>query len=285
MESSHLFEDFVQPVSPAAGYIGGKRRLSKPLVRAIDMIPHYSYAEVFLGMGGVFLRRARRPRAEFVNDWSEDVSNFFRILQRHYVAFLEFQRFQLTSRAGFERLLKVDPSTLTDLERAARFLYLQRLAFGGKVTARSFGVDARQSGGFDVTKLQPLLEHLHERMAGVTIERLPWSAFVARYDHADTLFYLDPPYFGCERDYGADLFDRGQFQKMADQLATIEGQFVLSINDVPEIRSTFAAFQIVSVGLFYSIAEGAPVEAQELIITNCRTIDIERLFPNATRVS
>ena len=42
-------------------------------------------------------------------------------------------RFQLTTRAEFERLAATDPATLTDLERAARFIYLQRTAFGGKV--------------------------------------------------------------------------------------------------------------------------------------------------------
>jgi DNA adenine methylase len=35
------------------------------------------------------------------------------------------------------------------------------------------------------------------------IECLPWSDFVARYDSPTTLFYLDPPYWGSETDYGA----------------------------------------------------------------------------------
>jgi hypothetical protein len=46
-------------------------------------------------------------------------------------------------RAEFERLCALPPDRLTDLQRAARFLYLQRLAFGGKVSGRNFGVDAR----------------------------------------------------------------------------------------------------------------------------------------------
>jgi DNA adenine methylase len=69
------------------------------------------------------------------------VATFFRILQRHYVPFMDMLRWQVTSRAGFERLRRQDPSTLTDLERAARFLYLQKLSFGGKVSGRVFGVD------------------------------------------------------------------------------------------------------------------------------------------------
>lgn len=280
-ESSPLFDDFIDPVSPPAAYIGGKRRLARRLTRAIDMIPHQSYGEVFMGMGGVFLRRGRRPRAEYVNDWSEDVATFFRILQRHYVAFLDMLRYQLTTRSNFERLMRVDPSTQTDLERAARFLYLQRLAFGGKVSGRSFGVDAANSGGFDVTKLQPMLEQLHERLAGVTIERLPWSDFIRRYDRPDMLFYLDPPYHGSEGDYGAGMFDRSEFASMAEQLRRIEGQFLLSINDVPEIRETFSGFAMATVDLQYSVGNRMPINARELIITNCREVSIERMVPNS----
>src|SRR5690606_28459345 len=128
----------VRPARPVAPWVGGKRNLAKRLVAMISEIPHRTYAEPFVGMGGVFLRRDRRPQAEVINDWSYDVANLFRILQRHYVAFMDMLRFQLTTRSEFERLLRVDASTLTDLERAARFLYLQRLVFGGMPTSGSF---------------------------------------------------------------------------------------------------------------------------------------------------
>jgi DNA adenine methylase len=50
-------------------------------------------------MGGVFFRRDQRP-SEVINDWSEDVATFFRILQRHYVPFMDMLRWQVTSRAA-----------------------------------------------------------------------------------------------------------------------------------------------------------------------------------------
>lgn len=109
----------VQPIRPAAGYIGGKRNLARRLVALIGATPHALYAEPFVGMGGVFLRRDRRPAVEVINDWSEDVATFFRILQRHYVAFVDMLRFQLTTRAGFERLMRTDPSTLTMADQLA----------------------------------------------------------------------------------------------------------------------------------------------------------------------
>lgn len=277
MVSTPLFSELVEDVHPAAAYIGGKRKLSRLLCRAIDRIPHRTYGEVFMGMGGVFLRRSRAAPAEFINDWSEDVSTFFRILQRHYIAFLDMLRFQLATRAGFERLLKVDPTTQTDLERAARFLYLQRLAYGGKVTGRSFGVDPHNASGFDMSKIAPLLEAIHERLTGVTIERLPWSDFVRRYDTPDTLFYLDPPYFGSEGDYGKDLFDRSQFNAMAEQLASIGGRFLLSLNDHPEVRRIFARFAMADVQLLYTIS-GMPTEARELVISNLDQAELEKVL-------
>ncbi|MGG2339426.1 DNA adenine methylase, partial [Salmonella enterica] len=94
--------------------------------------------------------------------------------------FLDMLRWQVTSRAGFEKLLAIPPDSLTDLERSARFLYLQRLAFGGKVQGRTFGVSHGMPARFDVTKLTPMIEAVHERLSGVVIERLPWARFLTR---------------------------------------------------------------------------------------------------------
>jgi len=256
----------VRPVKPAAPYIGGKRNLARRLVDLIEATPHKTYAEPFVGMGGVFLRRRTRPAAEVVNDYSCDVATFYRVLQRHYVPFLDMLRFQITTRAEFERLIAVDPATLTDLERAARFLYLQRTAFGGKVNGRNFGVSHHRPGRFDITRLGAVLEELHERLAGVIIERLPWQAFVARYDTPETLFYLDPPYYGCEDDYGLGMFSADDFAAMAEQLAGIEGRFILSLNDRPEVRTIFARFRIEPVATHYGLAGTGAQIAREVII-------------------
>lgn len=106
-------------------------------------------------MGGVFFRRQLVPRAEVINDISGDVITLFRILQRYYPQFMETLKFQVSSRKEFERLSNCAPSTLTDLERAARFLYLQCLAFGGKVSGRSFGVDTTGPARFNISRLGP----------------------------------------------------------------------------------------------------------------------------------
>lgn len=270
---SNLFP--VRSVKPVAGYIGGKRNLAKRLTALIARIDHTTYAEPFVGMGGIFLRRASRPKAEVINDISGDVITLFRILQEHYPYFIDMLKWRLTSRAEFERLLRQNPETLTDLQRAARFLYLQRAAFGGKVAGRTFGVDPGSPARFDVTRLEPMLADVHERLAGVVIERLPYGDFIARYDRPGTLFYLDPPYWNCETDYGAGVFSREDFARLAEQLGAIRGQFLLSINDTPGVRETFAAFPMLEVETSYSIstsASGRAKPAGELIITNIPTL-------------
>lgn len=257
----------VDPVSPPAAYIGGKRQLARRICDQIALAPHSIYAEPFVGMGGVFFRRTSAPRAEFINDRSGDVVNLFRILQRHYPQFMDTLRFQITSRQEFERLKASDPATLTDLERAARFLYLQRLTFGGKVAGRSFGVNRDGGSRFNLNTLAPLLQDVHERLASVVIENLDWQVFVDRYDRPETLFYLDPPYWGTEDYYGKELFNRDQYEVMAERLARIKGRFILSINDVPEIRSIFSAFDIEDVTLTYTASGGKGKSVREVIIS------------------
>ncbi|MBI1214564.1 MAG: DNA adenine methylase [Alphaproteobacteria bacterium] len=261
----------VKPTKPVAAYIGGKRALAKTIIRQIDTVPHEAYAEPFVGMGGIFLRRASRPKTEVINDAKYDVANLFRVLQRHYQAFIDHLKWKVTSRAEFNRLTDTAPETLTDLERAARFLYLQRVAFGGNPSGKNFGVDAHGGGRFNLTRLEPMLEEVYERLAGVVIECLDYKEFIERYDHKGVLFYLDPPYWGSEGDYGKGLFSRDEFAQMAVILNGIKGRFILSLNDCAEVRKTFAGFHLLPVKTVYTISGHAqPKKVGELLISNVK---------------
>jgi DNA adenine methylase len=249
-ESEHVA---VTPAEPPARWIGGKRHLAKRICAVLASTPHDAYAEPFVGMGGVFLRRAMRPRVEVINDASGDVVTLFRVLQRHPEALLRELRWRPAMRAEWERLREVRDQDLTDIERAARFLYVQTLAFAGKVTGQNFGVDPSSPFNFDLRRLEPRLKRIHDRLTDVVIEHLDWLDFIGRYDRPGTLFYLDPPYWGSEGDYGSQLFIRGDFQRLADKLVSIEGRFLLSINDRPEIRALFSWADIQAVETRYTL--------------------------------
>lgn len=256
------------PVRPVAPYIGGKRNLARRVIERLRIIPHETYVEPFVGMGGIFLRRPFRVTSEVINDISCDVATLFRILQRHYVAFMDMLRWQITSRTEFERLTAAGADSLTDLERAARFLYLQRTAFGGKVSGRHFGVSVGSAGRFDVTKLASILEDVHDRLTGVVIERMPWPDLLDRYDRPGTLFYLDPPYWGSETDYGLGVFCKADFELLAVKLARLKGCFIMSLNDRTEVRRVFSSFPMEAVPTTYSISSGGAKPVGELLITS-----------------
>lgn len=258
----------VRPIRTLAGYVGGKRQLSATLCERIAAIPHAIYAEPFVGMGGVFFKRSAAPKVEVVNDISRDVAGLFRILQRHYQPFLDMLKWQVTSRAEFERLVAQDPDTLTDLERAARFLYIQRLSFGGKVTGRTFGIDTSSPARFDITRLATLLEAAHERLAGVWIECLSYDRFIERWDRPGTLYYVDPPYWGTEHYYGKDAFSRADFERLEERLRGLQGRFIMTVNDVPEIREMFHWAEIEAAELTYTAGGGDKTKAaREVIIS------------------
>ena len=110
----------VSSAEPPAPWIGGKRHLAKRICQVLASTPHDAYCEVFLGMGGVFLRRSVRPAVEVINDVSGDVVTLFRVLRSHPEALLRELRWRPAMRVEFDRLKAAAAHDLTDIERAAQ---------------------------------------------------------------------------------------------------------------------------------------------------------------------
>lgn len=257
----------VEPMPGLAPWIGGKRHLARRICERIARIPHRCYAEPFVGMGGVFLRRSARARSEAINDFHGEVANLFRIVQRHADALWAELELQLATKAEFDRLRGVDPAGLTDIERAARFLQLQASCFGGR-PGGVFGRDPKTRARFVPSRYRHIIRAVHRRLEGVYIDGLPYQDFIGRWDRPDTLFYLDPPYWGCETDYGRGLFGREDFERLAGLLRGLKGRFILSLNDVPEVRDLFAWARIEEEPVTYHLGHGKRVT--ELVITTGR---------------
>lgn len=171
----------------------------------------------------------------------------------------------MTSRQVFKWLQETPPETLTDVQRAARFFYLQQQSFGGKVTGQSFGT-ATTAPAINLLRIEENLSAAHLRLAGGTyIEQLDWKACIEKYDRPHTLFYLDPPYWETEG-YGVP-FPWDQYTQMAEALGRIKGKAVVSINDHPAIRECFKAFDMEALKLDYTVGGAANrVERGELVI-------------------
>jgi DNA adenine methylase len=244
-------------------WMGGKRRLADMLLRRFP--PHECYVEVFAGGAAVFF--ARRPAdVEVLNDINGDLINLYRVVTYHFDEFARQFRWSLTSRHVFSWMQATRPETLTDVQRAARFFYLQHQCFGGKVTGQNFGT-ATTHPAINLLRIKESLSAAHQRLAGgVYIEQLEWADCIERYDRPHTLFYLDPPYWQTEG-YGVP-FPWSEYERMAGMLREIKGKAILSINDHPAIRECFAGYDMEALKINYAVGGGVNQggESGELVI-------------------
>lgn len=224
-----------------------------------------TYVEAFAGGAQVFFHK-EPSQVEVLNDLDGEVVNFFRVCQSHHEELLRYLRFILVSRRTFTQLKATNPEGLTDIQRAARYFYLLKNSFAGLVRNPNYHLSVAQPPSFNVTKLPELIEAAHRRLARVQIESLPYQDILQRYDRPTTLFYLDPPYFGRKL-YRFNLSDK-DFEELAFRLRNLRGMFVLSLNDVPEVRKIFSKFRFQEIDLHYTSQRKAGKRYPELLITN-----------------
>lgn len=244
-------------------YIGGKNRLAK---RVIEIFPeHTTYVEAFAGGAKVFFRKAP-SKVEVLNDLDGEIVNFYRVCQQHYEELLRYFKYAVVSRTWFDLLKKSDPATLTDIQRAARYLYLLRNCFASLVRNPVYHRNVIQPPSFNLESLPELIENAHKRLERVQLECAEYDEVIHRFDRPTTLFYLDPPYWGRKL-YRHNLGE-ADFEKLAGQLKRIRGKFILSLNDVPEVRELFGDFYILGVELHYTSQKAAGKRYKEVLITN-----------------
>lgn len=247
-------------------YLGGKSNLTKKI---IPLIPeHTCYCEVFAGAAWLLFKK-EPSQVEIINDINTDLVTLYRVVKNHLEEFVRYLKWILVAKDQFEIFKNSDPITLTDIQRAVRFYFLLKTGYGGKVTEHYFTISTVRKSSFNLLRIEEELSAAHLRLANVFIDNQPYEKFITKHDRPHTLFYLDPPYFGCEDYYGKGIFNQNDFKKLNDLLSTIKGKFILSINDVPEIRDVFDGFNFNEVETRYNI-QGRSINhrARELLITN-----------------
>lgn len=255
-------------MSSPISWPGGKRLLAK---RIAEMHPkHTCYASVF--GGGLWDIFKKAPsKCEVVNDINGDLMNFWRVIkEKPYQLLLEMQ-WELVSRQSFlkNKAELEGRAALTDVEKAKRFFYVLKTSFAGKGTV--YGYVRTDQVKMNLVDLEEIILATHDRLKRVNIECLDWRKFIPKYDSADTLFYLDPPY-RCKtskRIY-VQSFTDDDYIAFRDCLEGVKGKFILSINDDEFIRRTFSGFKIEGIETLYSLSAKGTTKAKELLIKNFR---------------
>jgi DNA adenine methylase len=247
--------------SPIIPWLGGKRRLADLLIPRFPK--HTCYVEVFAGGAALYFLRPQ-AEVEVINDINGDLVNLYRVVKHHLEAFVHEFKWALSSRTMFKWLQDTPSETLTDLQRAAKFFYLQHHCFGGKVDGQSYGT-ATTAPPVNLLRIEEQLSAAHLRLSSTYIEHLHWRECMKKYDREHSFFYLDPPYYETAG-YGVD-FPFSEYEVMADVMRNLKGKAMLSINDHPEIRRVFAGLHMESLDIKYTVGGGArAADRKELVI-------------------
>jgi len=252
------------PTKPFIPWMGGKSRLSDKI---LPLFPeHTCYVEVFAGAAALFFKK-EPTKVEVLNDLNGELINLYRVIQHHLEEFIRQFKWAISSRQVFEWEKQKAPETLTDIQRAARFYYLQKLAFGGKQVGQCYGTATTTAPRLNLLRFEEDLSDAHLRMSRTNVEQLDWQECVKRYDRKHTLFYLDPPYWGTAG-YGVE-FGMDQYEQMARLARLVKGKMIISVNDHPEMRRVFDGLNYKRVPITYTVGgAGGRTPKHELIIMN-----------------
>lgn len=181
----------MQQAQPMLAWPGGKRRLAKHI---LPLIPtHTCYVEPFAGAGAIYFLK-QPSKVEVLNDINGDLINLYRVVKWHFEEFYRQFKYALSSRQVFDWHKQEVPDTLTGIQRAARFFYLQKLGFGGKVPANTFGTATTRPPRLNLLRMEEDLSAVHLRLQGTFIEHLSWERVIEKYDCPHSFFFIDPPY-------------------------------------------------------------------------------------------
>jgi DNA adenine methylase len=230
----------VKAVRPVLRWLGRKSRLMKHL---LPLVPeHVCYCEPFAGSLAMLLAKPR-AKVEVVNDLNGDLVALYRNLQFHLPAVSAELDWLFSSRKNFADFLQ-QPG-LTELQRAARFLLVNRTSFGGNMN--SFGVAKTAGGGVGFNKqvLGAVLGPVKERLNGVVIENISYERCFGNYDSKDSFFFIDPPYLGTvQKAYASWTED--DLRLFRKRVGKLQGKWVVTLNDVPFNRDLFAGCNILA---------------------------------------
>lgn len=222
------------------GWIGGKSHLKNQI---ISLIPSdcNRYIEVCGGAGWVLFGKDKIKGQKEI-DW--------------------LQSRKLFSQYRYEIENQVE---LTDLQRAARYLYLIKCSFGSN--RNSFATAPKT-----IYNIVSELPKYKERLKSVIIENRDFEDLIKTYDRDSALFYVDPPYVASERYYNRNYtkFNKDDHIRLNAVLKGIKGRFILSYNDCDFIRDLYKGYNIKCVSrqnLLPATAENR-AEFKEVIITN-----------------
>lgn len=289
-------------------WVGNKSSILK-ILYALFPAEYERYIEPFGGSGAVLLGKKQPDRFEVFNDFNGNLVNLYRCMRDRPLAFIrELGFLTLNAREDFHELRKFlqkeeSESAFADEERGLTQILLpditeeerrllltagagdydlKRAAAYLKLIRYSYCSGCKSFAGvpFSIRSLFGIVEDFAKRMDRVVIENQDFAVLIRHYDREHAFVYCDPPYYTSEYVYDI-AFQKEDHVRLSECLKSMQGKFLLSYNDCPQIRALYKDCNIFAFSRVHSMAQRyeAGKEFGEILIANYDFFERERGRP------
>lgn len=273
-------------LSPILKWVGGKRQLLSEIIPLIDESCD-NYVEPFIGGGAVLFRL--QPKKAIINDYNTELINVYRTVRDDLdglVALLkEHEKYNSSDYYYEVRALDRTPDfdKMSNLERAARIIYLNKTCYNGLYRVNSLGQFNSPYGRY---KNPNIVNEVVLRAISKYLNRNEIS--IRSGDYKDVLndieknsfVYLDPPYMPISSSSSFTGYTEGGFgydkqvelKEECDKLNSKGVHFLQSNSDCEEIRELYKDYRIKVVKAKRAINSDAKKRGQinEVLIYNAK---------------
>lgn len=213
----------------------GSKRAQLPLIERFWPATFARYLEPFCGSCAALFYR--RPRLAAMNDINPELINFWRTIKDSPRELHAGANALPNSQLTYYEMRAREPMELPALERAVRFLYLNRYSFNGLYRTNRFGSYNVPYGGKRCGTLPALATFLahSEALQGATFSCSDFEQFLMDSAQEDDFVYLDPPYAvkgsRVSGEYDQKSFRYSDFERLVPILACLDAigaKFLLS---------------------------------------------------------
>lgn len=217
---------------PLISYYGGKQRMSS---RILPLFPqHKIYVEPFAG--GAALLFAKEPTIvsnnnnyrEVLNDLNNQIITLYRVARDNPDALLKKLELTPYSKADHSLAKEILEGTgYSDLDIAWAVTVQCNQSFASKMFGGWGRSKMSQNSASSLNNWRNDLSVIFDRLKDVYLDSIDAIDCIDKWDHPDTLFYIDPPY--PETDQGHYKgYTMDDFKQLIEKLETVKGSFILS---------------------------------------------------------
>jgi len=236
---------------PPVKWAGGKGGLIPQFEPLFPKGPWDLYIEPFVGGGAVFFHLL--PLRAVLIDNNEELINFYMVVRDNLEELLVDLRKHENTAEYYYRIRALKPEELTPVERASRFLYLNKTGYNGLWRVNGKGQHNVPFGRYKNPKIvdEPNLRQVSRALARAEILLGDFS-LAMNYAKPGTFVYFDPPYHPLSEtarftSYTRDGFDEDDQRRLADVFRQLDRKgclVMLSNSDTPFIRDLYAGYDI-----------------------------------------